>query len=549
MKRIVALVAAFFTAFAGIGISLAPASAAEPTSATIRLISPVITPTNAWDGAKDAAEWVTKSYYSEGLRYYRYPVETGSTIALTYLATDQNGNPIANRAIKLAVNKQWSLSNAKMQVGELNTIADPGLIINGTTDAEGKVTFTLKNNNLGSEGDPIPTDRSVMPANSLYSQVAPKMFDDETKQIIDIIDLSFHKKAGAVDTSRNIRLIAEQKDLTLDTWDASAWYNIAGSPAYLKWFTAGATSSLTYVVTEANGTTPVPAGTQVWLNINQTSAEKRSNWLKADGSALDPAKTAGHEGSLTGTTDAAGKVTFTLKNTNTQEEAENVRTQKNIWSCPTRGCAWNSDPANELATGFYPTLGGAVLEKYDRVWGHLVQMGAPEVVAAKLTDTASISASKLVTFTIKNAVGEIVPGAVVQFSTNSKGKLATTSGVADAQGKVSVSASASAAGVQNVVVAYVDGRGIAGTAVTAITWSVPKPVVSLSVSKRVVSIKATAAKGKKVTVTVNGRSVLSKTPTSFSATTYKYTAPRAGKYTVKVTVVGGTSVTKVYTVK
>ena len=126
------------------------------------------------------------------------------------------------------MNKQWSLSNAKMQVGDKSTIADPGIVVDGTTNSEGKVTFVLKNNNLGSEGDAIPTDRSVMPANSLYSQVAPKLFDDETKQVIDIVDLSFHKKAGAVDTSRNIRLIPEQKDLTLDTWDASAWYNIAG---------------------------------------------------------------------------------------------------------------------------------------------------------------------------------------------------------------------------------------------------------------------------------------------------------------------------------
>lgn len=549
MKRMFAALAAFATALAGIGISVTPAAAAEPTMATIRLVSPVITSANAWDGSKDAADWVTKGYYKDGLRYFRYPVEAGSTTSLTYLATDQDGNPIANHAIKLAVNKQWSLSNAKMQVGDLSTIADPGIIVNGTTNGEGKVTFVLKNNNLGSEGDPIPSKLNDMPANSLYSQVAPKMFDDETKQIIDIIDLSFHKKAGAVDTSRNIRLIPEQKDLTLDTWDASAWYNIAGSPAYLKWFTAGATSSLTYVVTEADGVTPVPAGTTVWLNINQTVAEKRSNWLKADGSPIDAPKTAGHEGSVSGVTDAAGKVTFTLKNTNTQEEAENVRTEKNKWTCPTRGCAWNSDIANELATGFYPTLGGAVLEKYDRVWGHLVQMGAPEVSAAKLTETATINAAKTVTFTIKNAIGEVVPGAVVQFSTNSKGTLASTSGVADSAGKVSVAASATAPGVQDVVVAYVDGRGIAGTAVTAITWSTPKPVVSVSVAKRVVSVKATLAKGKKVTIYVNGKSVLVKTPTSFSATTYKYTAPKAGKYTVKITVVGGTTVTKVYTIK
>ena len=190
-----------------------------------------------------------------------------------------------------------------------------------------------------------------------------------------------------------------------------------------------------------------------------------------------------------------------------------------------------------------------MLEKYDRVWGHLVQMGAPEVSAAKLTDTATTNAAKTVTFTIKNAIGEVVPGAVVQFSTNSKGTLASTSGVADSAGKVSVAASATAPGVQNVVVAYVDGRGIAGTAVTAITWSTPKPVLSVSVAKRVVSVKATLAKGKKVTIYVNGKSVLVKTPTSFSATTYKYTAPKAGKYTVKITVVGGTTVTKVYTIK
>ncbi len=77
MKRMFAALAAFATALAGIGIAVSPAAAAEPTMATIRLVSPVITASNAWDGAKDAAEWVTKDYYKDGLRYYRYPVEAG----------------------------------------------------------------------------------------------------------------------------------------------------------------------------------------------------------------------------------------------------------------------------------------------------------------------------------------------------------------------------------------------------------------------------------------------------------------------------------------
>ena len=49
MKRMFAALAVFATALAGIGIAVSPAAAAEPTLATIRLVSPVITASNAWD--------------------------------------------------------------------------------------------------------------------------------------------------------------------------------------------------------------------------------------------------------------------------------------------------------------------------------------------------------------------------------------------------------------------------------------------------------------------------------------------------------------------
>ena len=172
----------------------------------------------------------------------------------------------------------------------------------------------------------------------------------------------------------------------------------------------------------------------------------------------------------------------------------------------------------------------------------------PSVTAATPTTTALISATKTLSFTVKDASGAVVPNAAVVFSKN-KGTLSAASGVANAQGVVTVVASYTAAGAQSVIAAYSDGNGGSASATATITWSVPKPTITVTNSKRVITVAVTNAKGKKMTVSITGLKAATKTFTGWTKVSTSYSVKKAGKYTVKVTMSGATTVTKVFTIK
>jgi hypothetical protein len=173
----------------------------------------------------------------------------------------------------------------------------------------------------------------------------------------------------------------------------------------------------------------------------------------------------------------------------------------------------------------------------------------PTVQAATPTAAVAISATKTLSFTVKDFLGAVVPGATVNFATNSKGTLNHATAVTDASGVATVVASATAAGSQVVVASYSDGNGGSGSASSTITWSVPRKAVAIAIKKRVVTIAVTNGKGGKVTVTATGGYKLTFTPTSWSKTSKTLTFKKAGTFTVKVVTSGATTVTKKYIVK
>ena len=134
------------------------------------------------------------------------------------------------------------------------------------------------------------------------------------------------------------------------------------------------------------------------------------------------------------------------------------------------------------------------------------------------------------------------------FSKN-RGAISKTSGVTNASGVVTVVASNTAAGSQSVIAAYSDGNGGSGSATATITWAVPKPTITGSNSKRVITVAVTNAKGKKVAVSITGLKAATKTFTGWTKVSTSYSVKKAGKYTVKVTMSGATTVTKVFTIK
>ena len=181
-----------------------------------------------------------------------------------------------------------------------------------------------------------------------------------------LVSLSSSVANAATPSTVNIRLLASQKNLAVDAIDASAWYSTDPlSPAYVKYVVAGSTITLTYVVTDTNGA--ILPSQQVTLYINNPNGSESATFANANGTAL--AQGSGIYGyQMTGTTNSLGRVTFTVRNTNTTSQAESARVVMNEWKAPSNQV--------ELKGGFYPSIGAAV-EHVDRFWPHIVKSSVP----------------------------------------------------------------------------------------------------------------------------------------------------------------------------
>jgi hypothetical protein len=486
----------------------------------------------------------------------------GETTVLTYVATDGSGNPIANAPITLMINNAGehatytksdnsALDVAPVQAKWWNGYPNEvfGGAVSGTTGVDGKVTFTIKNTNVDADAENIRTVKNVWadPTNghTLEAGFYPTM--QATTEHVDRIWYHLQQAVAIADTSVNIRLLPSEKDTTLDAVDETFWWAPDGiyTPAFLKYLTVGAPISLTYVATDHNGA--AIANTPIWLNINEGGTN--AMFTNSDGSALSAYKTgfkylgydgAQFAGSLSGTTDANGHVTFIFKNADASSAAENIRSVKTAWTPPTGA---------ELKGAFYPTLAGSNIEHIDRMWVHIVKMGAPNVTAGSASQNATFNAGKSVSFTVRNGIGEVVSGATVHFTTNSGGTVSSATGVTNSSGLVSVTASATKAGTQTITASYVDGDSQAGVITSNVVWSAPTAVVAVSVSKRNISVAVTNGKGSKQTVSITGQTAKVKTLTAWTKTTTGFKVTKAGKYTVTVKIGSKTVFSKKYTIK
>ena len=102
--------------------------------------------------------------------------------------------------------------------------------------------------------------------------------------------------------------------------DGLGQYYAAGGRSFFKYVGAGSTITITYLVT-TDGTTPA-ADKAVSFMVNAPYSGSKATWEvngKAVGASQDSA--AGYGLLVPGKTDAAGKVSFTIKNTNTADSA------------------------------------------------------------------------------------------------------------------------------------------------------------------------------------------------------------------------------------
>ena len=102
--------------------------------------------------------------------------------------------------------------------------------------------------------------------------------------------------------------------------DGLGQYYAAGGRSFFKYVGAGSTITITYLVT-TDGTTPA-ADKAVSFMVNAPYSGSKATWEvdgKAVGASQDSAT--GYGLLVPGKTDASGKVSFTIKNTNTADSA------------------------------------------------------------------------------------------------------------------------------------------------------------------------------------------------------------------------------------
>ena len=169
------------------------------TFANIRLIAPLVDFSNSMVQDGTAADWVKQGWYGSGLKFISHEVAIGTTLTLTYHATDQAGLPLVKRVVRLAVNKQYSSSNASFLVPATGAVISPvalglnGGLLSGTTDLNGNVSFTITNTNTVSQaGNYTDKFENFSSDSRIFSQIMPSILG-QPYEAVDIIDFQFHK--------------------------------------------------------------------------------------------------------------------------------------------------------------------------------------------------------------------------------------------------------------------------------------------------------------------------------------------------------------------
>ena len=312
---------------------------------TVRYVSPDFNSVNetwAFDGLAQ--------YYAAGGRSFFKYVGAGSTITITYLVTSDGTAPAADKAVSFMVNAPYSGSKATWEINgkavgaSQDSATGYGLLVAGKTDAAGKVSFTIKNTNTADSAMAIPSSETQERATTgrIYGNM--KLIIDgltDMQQVMDLLTFDITKAPAttipaavtptptATPTPTPTPTVVAPKLLpsmrlisplygpsnSVDTTGDIAQYYSAKTRAYYTYIAAGSTLTLKYLVTK-DGTTPL-ANTEVTLQINAPYSMSKANWLAGSTKIGVPASESASGADLKATTNAAGEVSFVIKNTDT----------------------------------------------------------------------------------------------------------------------------------------------------------------------------------------------------------------------------------------
>jgi hypothetical protein len=321
-------------------------------AATVRLVSPVITPSTSIDRTSSDLQIPAQKWYREGSKSLIITSPEGKELTLKFLVTKDGTTPWAGQTLILQVGAPYSGSNGTWdangtEIGpQAGTWSDaPAGQVTAITGADGTATFTFKNKNSGSKyktSDVLSGSFQFSDnPNRRYTQFKPTIAGlgdySEPYLIKDIINVDIVQDVEAVTPTPtnspsatptpsptpspvkafpSMRLISPKygPPNSVDTTGEIAQYYTAKTRAFYTYVAAGSTLTLKYMVT-SDGTTPL-ANTEVTLEANSQYSGSKANWLFGAakiGASSDTA--AGLK--LKAKTNAAGEVTFVIKNTDT----------------------------------------------------------------------------------------------------------------------------------------------------------------------------------------------------------------------------------------
>ena len=316
---------------------------------TVRVVTPEFNPANE----TFASDGLGQYYAAGGRSYFKY-VGAGSTITITYLVTSDGTAPAADKAVSFMVNAPYSGSKATWEIDGKNAGASQdsatgyGLLVTGKTDSAGKVSFKIKSTDTAASAMAIPASETQPRATTgrLYGNM--KLVIDgltDMQQVVDLVTFDITKAAaetipsGAVTPTPtpsatptatptptptvapkllpSMRLVspAYGPSNSVNTTGDIAQYYSAKTNAFYTYIAAGSTLTLKYLVT-ADGTTPL-ANTDVTLQVNSPYSLSKANWVSGTTKIGAPASESASGADLKGKTNAAGEVTFVVKNTDT----------------------------------------------------------------------------------------------------------------------------------------------------------------------------------------------------------------------------------------
>ena len=321
---------------------------------TVRVVSPSFNSANE----TFASDGLGQYYAAGGRSYFKY-VGAGSTITITYIVTSDGTAPAADKTINFMVNAPYSGSKATWEVNGKSVGASQdsatgyGLLVTGKTDAAGKVSFTIKSTESAASAMAIPSSETQPRATSgrLYGNMKA-VIDGLTdmQQVVDLLTFDITKAAAetlpagattptpaptvtptATPTATptpaptvvapkllpSMRLVspAYGPSNSVDTTGDIAQYYSAKTRAFYTYIESGSSLTLKYVVTK-DGTSPL-ANTEVTLQINSPYSVSKANWISGTTKIGAAVSESASGADLKAKTNAAGEVTFVIKNNDT----------------------------------------------------------------------------------------------------------------------------------------------------------------------------------------------------------------------------------------